>query len=76
MQNGSGKAKKFAAISLLVFGYGAANSIRAESGACNSYYSGRCYQWCSDGGVGMWSCNVNNNDDAMCYCSDGEYRKL
>ena len=74
MINSGTVARKVVAMSLLVLGYGAYDKLRAS--ACNQSYAGRCYQWCSDGGVSISQCTVNDNDEAICYCGDGEWRKL
>jgi len=45
------RAKKFAAMSLLVLGYGAYNGLRAEIQPCTSFNEGRCDQFCIDRGA-------------------------
>jgi len=70
MQNGSGKAKRFAAISLLVLGYGAYDRVRAEFESCTSFNNGRCDQFCEDRGA-SGSCEVTEDyGQSVCCCSN------
>ena len=74
MPDRNGTIKKFAALSLLVLGGGAYTMLRAGN-TCNSYYMGRCEQWCTDHNHGhSMSCHVNVLDHPVCVCSqDGTH---
>jgi len=61
------RAKKFAAMSLLVLGYGAYNGLRAEIQPCTSFNEGRCDQFCIDRGADAeWCSNFGAGSNCMC----------